>query len=115
MLCLVPIMAQFSLTAQAASPPVPDGQSATTEKTITIGAEPSEAFRAFVAAPAILGAKDGRLLVDRGSEKRLYRIGDVFDAKLGIKLYSISFESGGAIVVFQEKTGALLDKKVGQK
>jgi hypothetical protein len=80
------------------------------------GGQPSEAFRKFVQELSVMAAiEDGRLIVKQGAVAHVYRTGDVLDAKSGVKLCSVTFDSGEGVAVFQEKTGAFLSRKVGRQ
>ena len=115
-LCFASLMVLFSPVARSESLSPSADRPAPGDEKKPRDAEPSEAFRAFVANVVIKAARaDGRVIIDRGIEVRLFRIGDVVDARVGIKLYSVTVDSGVGTVVFQEMTGALLARKVDQK
>ncbi len=79
-----------------------------------LAAEPSEALRSRVEAIAITGAHPkGMILVDYGGHSRLYRRGEVVDEKLGIKLHAFTVEGSTAVLVFQDRSGSQVSRKVG--
>jgi len=113
---LVLAIALVSPVARSANPPPAADQAAPADERKQSGAAPSDAFSAFVASLPIRAADPrGRILAGPSGSGRLFRIGDVVDATIGVRLHSVRVESGVATIVFEEKTGALLARQIPQK
>ena len=78
---------------------------------------PSEAARTFIANLAISGAtpssemrRVGLLYVHNGDHYRAVPVGQAVSDQLGIKVRSVTAESSGVVIVFEEASGALISR-----
>lgn len=82
----------------------------------------SEATRAFVESLAISSATPssgtrevGLIYVYRGDSYHVHAVGQVVDEKLGLTLHSVTSDPAGALIVFAEKSGAVVARVLPRK